>query len=405
MNYLSTPTQRLVAANFFLQLGFQSTYFVGIIGCATYVLGAGAFEVSALVFCLNLLLIIGNFCSGAVVDAVGPRRTLVVTLTALAASGLAGLLLPVSYPVLYAIAAANGLLFGTATTAIDAYPRFLSEGAAALLRMNSLSNMATSVAVVAGPALGGLITGAASNQLVFCILAAAPLPALALVLATPESKPVGPAAGGAGGSGSGTDGERDALLATLSEGVRVTAGNADLRLIFLMGFMGFFAYGAFDSLESLFYRDVLQVGTQWMGWLSAIAGIGGTVGSALVMRVPASRINMGLLAASLLVTGVGSVIYVGTGNVWVAACGQAVCGIGFGAMGPVRATLTQERCEPSHVGRVIATMRVGLNSAGVVPLLVAPFLADAFGVQPVLLGASLATAAIAVAFWAIGRRR
>lgn len=95
----------------------------------------------------------------------------------------------------------------------------------------------------------------------------------------------------------------------------------------------------------------------------------------------------------------------GTGNVWVAAVGQMVCGIGFGSMGPVRATLTQERCDPSHVGRVMATMRVGLNSAGVVPLLVAPFLAAAFGVQAVLFGASLATVAIALAFWTISRRR
>ena len=396
MNLLNTPERRVVAANFLLQLGFQSTYFVGVIGCATYVLGAGAFEVSALVFCLNLALIVGNFCSGAVVDAVGPRWTLAATLVAMSVAGLLGLLAPVSYPVLYLLAVAVALLFGTGTTAIDAYPRFLADDAGSLLRMNSLNNTATSVAVVAGPALGGVITGTFTNQAVFSLLALAPLPAIALVLATREARPVGAAA---------PSGEKGGLLATLSEGVRVTARNVDLRLIFLMGFMGFFAYGAFDSLESLFYRDVLQVGTQWMGWLSAIAGIGGTVGSLLVMRVPKERATMGFLAATLLVTGVGSCVYVGTGNVWVAAFGQAVCGIGFGSMGPVRATLTQERCDPSHVGRVMATMRVGLNGAGVVPLLVAPFLADAFGVQAVLFGASLATVAIALAFWALSRRR
>ena len=98
MNLLNTPERRVVAANFLLQLGFQSTYFVGVIGCATYVLGAGAFEVSALVFCLNLALIVGNFFSGAVVDAVGPRKTLAVTLAALAACGVLGLLAPVMTP-------------------------------------------------------------------------------------------------------------------------------------------------------------------------------------------------------------------------------------------------------------------------------------------------------------------
>ena len=401
MNLFGSPTRRLVAANFFMQLGFQSTYFVGVIGCATYVLVAGAAEVSALVFCLNLALIVGSFCAGAVVDAVGPRRALAATLVVLAACGFAGLLVPISYPVLYVLAVAVGLLFGTGTTAVDAYPRYLSEDASALLRMNSLNNTATSVAVIVGPALGGLITSAATNQAVFALLALSPLPAVALVLATPEAKR---AETGAAADGSG-DRAEGGLLATLSEGVRVTARSADLRLIFLMGFMGFFAYGAFDSLESLFYRDVLRVGAQWMGWLSAIAGIGGTVGSLLVMKVPGKRLTMGLLAVALLVTGVGSVIYVGTGNVWVAAVGQAVCGVGFGAMGPVRATLTQERCEPGHVGRVMATMRVGLNGAGVLPLLAAPFLAGALGVQPVLLGASVATVVIALAFWAVARRR
>lgn len=161
---------------------------------------------------------------------------------------------------------------------------------------------------------------------------------------------------------------------SLWEGVIVTAADVDLRLIFLMGFMGFFAYGAFDSLESLFYRDVLCVGAEWMGWLSAIAGIGGTLGSYLIMRVPSGCIRLELLAAMLLVTGVGSVVYVGTAHVAVAAVGQLVCGIGFGAMGPVRVTLTQRLSDPAKVGRVLGVMRVGLNGAGVLPLIVAPFL-------------------------------
>lgn len=42
----------------------------------------------------------------------------------------------------------------------------------------------------------------------------------------------------------------------------------------------------------------------------------------------------------------------------------------------------------THIGRVMGFVRLGLNSAGVVPLAVAPFLAAAFGVQEVLFGAS-----------------
>ena len=82
---------RLVAVNFFIQLAFQSTYFVGIIGCGTYVLGAGAFETSALVFGLNLVLIFATFCAGALVDSLGPRHVLLAVCVLLCASGVFGL--------------------------------------------------------------------------------------------------------------------------------------------------------------------------------------------------------------------------------------------------------------------------------------------------------------------------
>lgn len=394
MSCFLSPSHRLVAVDFFIQLAFQSTYFVGIIGCGTYVLGAGAFETSALVFGLNLALIFATFCAGAFVDSLGPRRVLLAVCVLLCASGVFGLVALVSYPVLALLAISAGLLFGAGTTAMDAYPRFLTETPEELLRINGLNYIATNVAVIVGPALGGVIASAISNQGVFFLLAAAPVPALLLVTSLQE---------GAAVPGIDKSGARDEAtgLISLWEGVVATAADVDLRLIFLMGFMGFFAYGAFDSLESLFYRDVLCVGTQWMGWLSAIAGIGGTLGSYLIMRVPSGRIRLELLAAMLLVTGVGSVVYVGTVYVAVAAVGQLVCGIGFGAMGPVRVTLTQRLSDPAKVGRVLGVMRVGLNGAGVLPLLAAPFLADAFGVQGVLVGASLATVAIACVFWAI----
>lgn len=169
-------------------------------------------------------------------------------------------------------------------------------------------------------------------------------------------------------------------------------------MLFFIGFLGFFAYGAFDSLESLFYRDVLRVGADWMGWLSAASGVGVVVGSLLVLRIPKQRLSTRLLAAILALVGVGSMIYTGTPIVAVAAVGQVICGIGFGALAPVRTTLTQQRCEPGNVGRVSSVMRMGMNSAGTLPLLVSPALAAAFGPQAVLFGASTLAALIGLAF-------
>lgn len=411
MRFLSTPTRRIVAMNFFSMLAFQATYFVGVIGCATYVLGLGALEVSALVFLLNVVLVAGNLASGPVIDSIGPRRTLMAVLSATSALGAVAWLAPVSYPELVLVAMALGLSFGMSTTAIDAYPRYFSEDAGELARMNSLNQVATGASVVFGPAMAGWITTWAPVQCVFSLLMLAPVPAVALAWATREELTAARRA--AGGDGSDAEAnvcpdaaagaERPAgrlrgFLSNAAEGVRIVFGREDLRVLFFIGFLGFFAYGAFDSLESLFYRDVLRVGADWMGWLSAVSGVGGVVGSLLVLKIPKQSLSTRLLALILTLVGVGSMIYTGTPFVAVAAVGQVITGIGFGALAPVRTTLMQQRCEPGNVGRVSSIMRMGMNSAGTVPLLVSPALADAFGPQAVLFGASTLAALIGLAF-------
>lgn len=397
MRFLSTPTRRIVAMNFFSMLAFQATYFVGVIGCATYVLGLGALEVSALVFLLNVVLVAGNLASGPVIDTIGPRRTLIAVLAATSVLGAVAWLAPVSYPELVLVAMALGLSFGMSTTAIDAYPRYFSEDAGELARMNSLNQVATGASVVFGPAMAGWITTWAPVQCVFSLLMLAPLPAAALAWATCEELTVARSAtddADAERPGGGLRG----FLSNAAEGVRIVFGREDLRVLFFIGFLGFFAYGAFDSLESLFYRDVLRVGADWMGWLSAVSGVGGVAGSLLVLKIPKQSLSTRLLALILTLVGVGSMIYTGTPLVAVAAVGQVITGIGFGALAPVRTTLMQQRCEPGNVGRVSSIMRMGMNSAGTLPLLVSPALADAFGPQAVLFGASILAALIGLAF-------
>ncbi len=412
MRLLSSPTRRVVAINFFMMFAVQSVYFIGIVGCATYVLSAGALEVSALVFLMNMAIVLGNLGGGPVIDRVGPRKTLLVALAAISAVGFAGWLLPVSYPVLALASALLGLFFGAGTTAVDAYPRFFTEDAAHLARMNGLNQMATGVSVVVGPALAGWIATWAPHQCVFALEAFSPLLAIAVAHATREelAKPVeavdegeGRAAGALACGDAEPDapaggGKKAGFFPELLEGARIVFGRKELRILLVIGFLGLFAYGAFDSLESLFYRDVLRVGADWMGWLSSISGIGGTAGSLLVLTIPKKRFSTWLLAASLFVLGAGSMIYTGTNIAPVAAAGQLVCGVGYGALAPIRTTLMQQRCDPSNVGRVASLMRVGMNSAGTIPLLFAPGLADVFGVQAVLFCASTMAAAVGVFF-------
>lgn len=399
---LLTPTRRLVLANFLLVVCFTATYFVGLIGCATYQLGAGAAKVSALVILLNVALVVGGALAGVVTDRVGPRITLAASLAGFALLGIFALLMPLSYPMLAVVSTLEGLADGFCGTTASAYPRFLTSSPRELKRMNSLCGTAVSAAVIVGPLIGGVVTSLSTNQTCFVTIPVASLLAAAIVWATPEAP--------------GTVGEQRASHATgeklaahegfwhqLADGFRVTFSHRTLRTLFLLYFLGFFAYGAFDSLESLFYRDVLRVSGDWMGWLSACAGVGATAGSLLVLRVSTKRLTLGTLSVLLLVTGVGSMIYVGTANVAVAVVGQLVTGLGFGAMRPVKDTILQRSCDVSYVGRVTAVMNAGTNSAGTLPLLVAPLVANVLGVQGTLFAASAVVAVLAVAFLLLTR--
>lgn len=399
---LSTPTRRLVLANFLLVVCFTATYFVGLIGCATYQLGADAFAVSALVVLVNVTLVVGGALAGVVTDCVGPRLTLAASLVGFALIGVFALLMPLSYPMLAVVSALEGLADGFCGTTVSAYPRFLTDRPRELKRMNSLCGTAVSAAVIVGPLIGGAVTTLSTNQACFATIPVASLAAAALVWATPE------APGTVGEHRS--DHAKDEKTATrggfwhqLAEGFRVTFSHRNLRMLFLLYFLGFFAYGAFDSLESLFYRDVLRVSGDWMGWLSACAGVGGAAGSLLVLRVSTKRLTLGTLSALLLVTGVGSIIYVGTANVGVAVVGQLVTGLGFGAMRPVKDTILQRSCDISYVGRVTAVLNAGTNSAGTLPLLVAPLVANVLGVQGTLLAASAIVAGLALVFLRLAR--
>lgn len=397
---LIASERRLVAASFLIFLGFQATYFVGIIGLATYELGANAYIVSAMVVILNLVLVAAGGVAGVVVDRIGPRITIVASCVLMAAEGFLPLMLPMGYPLLVSLATLDGIVAGVGGAAREAYPRFLTDDPRELLKTNSWINTAANLSVIVGPTIGGAITHFTGTSLsVFFAMPIAAIPAAVLVWMTPELLDL--SAVRAEDERKRQEEKGAGFWQEFKAGVHATFSSHTLSMIFTIYFLGFFAYGAFDSLESIFYRDVLKVGNEWMGWLSACAGVGATVGSLLVLRVPTRKLSVRMIALLLLVTGIGSMIYVGTSNVAVAVVGQVITGLGFGAMPPVKNTIVQRDCDPSAIGRVTSVMQVGANSAGTLPLLVAPFIADAVGVQPTLFGASAMVAVIALVFVAV----
>ncbi len=251
----------------------------------------------------------------------------------------------------------------------------------------------SNIAYTAGPLLGGAIVSCFATQSVYLLMAG--MMGVAAVLSLGCRRVCY----------SRKRGKAEGRYYPMAEGARLTFRDHDLRLIFISGFLGFFAFGAFDSLESLYYRDVLNVDIVWLGWLSSVVGAHFLGGRVHPDQAFCSPCQPAILLGALMAVGIGSMVYVGTDMLGVAIIGKAINGLAWGFLEPLQMILIQERADIKYLGRITGFVRFGLMSAGVLPLLAAPFLAEALGVQTVLFGASTIIALVGTLFFVTQGRR
>lgn len=424
---LTRQVRRFVAARFFLYLGAMSSYFIGVMGTLTFSLGAGVGDNAIAVGMLNLCVVIGQMRGGSLLDRVGPRLYFRIAAFAMIGSGLLYQILGSSIVGVYIGAAIYGLAWGLSEVVARAFPPYFTDRLDELKRINSLIVLTGNIAIVVGPLVGGAISLAAPTQAVFLFMvvcaALSLLPGWGIrALRAPEGEAAGsaadvPAAKGAAAKLAAEDGPEPALSLeeARAEGSSpsgsVTAGfsaifaSSVLTLLFWSTMLSFMGYGAFDPLESLFYRDVLHVGAEWMGWLSALSGVGGLMGALIAGALPARFVNVRTMLVVLLITGAGSLLYVATPFVAVACVGQFTLGVAFAAFGPIKDTLVQVHTPLDRIGRVNAAMGAGYNLAGAIPLLCAPVLAHVFGVQGTLVAAGVLVVVAPFAILLLRKRR
>ncbi len=374
----------LAAVRFLLYLGVQAAYFIGVIGTLTYELEASTAAIALAVGLFNLFIILGNACGGSLLDTRGPAVHTLVALATAAATSFAFQLVSVSMASVLAMSAGFGLATGLGFTFLSSYPAYLTIDTEELKRANALLSVVSNAAVVVGPTIGGIIATVLPAQRVFVF--AGVLAILGVLPAAVLLRRIGGAPAAERALGRADDEVSSA--GTFADSARAVFSVPSLALLFLVGVLAYAGYGAFDPLESLYYRDVLQVEISWMGWLSSAAGVGSVAGAMLAMRVPHRLITVRTLMLLIAAEGAACILYVGTDNVICAICGQVLLGCAFGMVTPLQNTLVQINAPLSLLGRVNSVMNAGFNGAGVLPLFAAPVLADLFGVQAVLVGAS-----------------
>ncbi len=383
---LSAQAKRLILMRFLVYTGFQSSYFIGIVGTLTYSDQASVASTSFAVALMNVFLILGSFAGGSFLDAAGPRRHFFITGAAIVLAGFGLFFFGGIDGILWVGAAGVGFLIGATQVVATSYPVYLTDDPGELKSINSAMTLLSNVSVVAGPAIGGVLAGAFGSLAVFPFMSLCAAAGLLMGLGFAPARSAAVSTAPAEGD--------EAAPSTFFDSVRFVATHGVLSLLFWVIFLANFGYGAFDPLESFFYRDVLHVGVAWMGYLSSAAGVGGVVGSLLVMRLSKDAVRIGTLLWALTFMGVGCLVYVGTPFVAVALVGQVAVGIGWGSVNPLHSTIVQTAAPLEMMGRVNSLMTFGSMVAGVVPLLIAPWLAGVFGVQQTLVGASAVVAMV-----------
>lgn len=402
---LSVQAKRLVAMRFLIYTGFQTSYFIGVIGTLTYADGASVVATSLAVLFMNVFVILGSFAGGAALDAWGPRRHFLLSIVGTLATGAAILVFGRATGIVLLGAVLLGFVMGFAQPIATSYPAYLTDDPVELKDINSAITMFSNVSIIVGPTLGGFAAAASSSRAVFVLMMLFTL--LALIAGWGFKSQAGHAGADSTGEGEHAGQSSDpstSARATFATSIKTVFTNSVLALLFCIIFLSNFGYGAFDPLESFFYRDVLHVGVEWMGWLSSACGVGAVLGAVVALRMPPRLVSLKTLLVALMSVGLGSLLYVGTPYVSVALIGQIALGVAWGVVNPLHNTIVQTTAPLEQLGRVNSVMGFGNMFAGVAPLAIAPWLAATFGVQQTLIGAGMVVTAVPAVLLLFGRR-
>ena len=405
---LPAQAKRLVAMRFLIYTGFQTSYFIGVIGTLTYADGASVVATSLAVLFMNVFVILGSFAGGAALDAWGPRRHFLLSIVGTLATGTAIIAFGSATGTVLAGAVLLGFVMGFAQPIATSYPAYLTDDPVELKDINSAITMFSNVSIIVGPTLGAFVAAAASSRAVFVLMILFTLFALIAGWGfrpqegrvTEQTSADSAEEGRRAGQSSSPSASDSATFAT---SIKTVFTNSVLALLFCIIFLSNFGYGAFDPLESFFYRDVLHVGVEWMGWLSSACGVGAVLGAVVALRMPPRFVSLKTLLVALMSVGLGSLLYVGTPYVGVALIGQIALGVAWGVVSPLHNTIVQTTAPLDQLGRVNSVMGFGNMFAGVAPLAIAPWLASTFGVQQTLIGAGMVVTAVPVALLLFGR--
>lgn len=383
---LSDPSVRnLALARFISRVGGEAAFFVGIWGKAAFTLDATPGELAFVMGALGVASLISTSVAGVLIDRFDPRRVLLWGEIFFIPAVLS-MILADTIPLLVVTSFLLGLVGAPVFTAISSFAPFLTDDEDKLARINGVIEAAAWAAFVIGPAAGAVIAASVGVDGIFVLDAATSAIGAALVVRV-RIRPAAKVE--AVGSG----------WRELRDGFSFAYGHHRLRFYIWLGSSVWLLFGFFSALEPLFFRDVVGVEVEVLGWVNSIFGLGLVAGTWLSSRIPGRLRTARTLTALVGLNALGVVAYVGTGRLPVVMTAGVVWGVIIGAMVPLHRTLIQVNTPEPLVGRIMGVNHMHAEVGHLIPLTFAPALAATFGVQSTMLASGLVVAAAAMLFW------
>jgi MFS family permease len=375
----------VVLARFISRTGGEAAFFVGIWGKAAFEMEATAFGVAAVMAALGVASLIGSAVAGVLVDRFDPRRVLIAGEILFIPVALA-MTIPETIPGLVASTFLLGLVGMPVYTAISAFGPFLTDDPDRLARINGYIEGASWAAFVVGPALGAIITSSVGLDGIF-VLDAATSAVAALIVIPVRVRQMAR-----------EDKEERQGFRELRRGFSYAYGHHRLRFYIWLGSSVWVLFGTFSALEPLFYRDILQVEPETLGWVNSIFGLGLVAGTLIASRLPARYRSARSLVLIVGLNSLGVLAYVGTDQLRIVVGAGVFWGLLIGIMAPLLRTLIQLNTPEDLMGRITGVTQVHSEVGHLLPLAIAPFFAGILGVQRTLIYAGLALGVFAMLF-------
>ena len=251
---------------------------------------------------------------------------------------------------------------------------------------NVVASTIESVGFFVGPAIGGVLLAVADVEVVLAFNAATFVWSAVMLAGLPGS-PTADTADGSGESadGDGDDDERAGMWADVTAGFSAITRNSHLRLIAALYTAQTVVAGASLVFGVTIALELLDLGESGVGVLDAVLGVGGLIGSILVMGLTRRQRLATDFGVGVLLWSVPLVLIAASPTLVAALSAMFVIGVG-NSLVDINAYTIIQRVAPAEVmGRVFGALESVAIAGMALGALLMPILINVIGLRPGLL--------------------